>query len=179
MTTRRLLITGASGSGTTTLGRELAGRAQVPHADVDDYFWIPTDPPYVRKRAETERIELMRAVFLPRASWVLSGSLMGWGDSLMPVFDAAVFLTLDPEIRMRRLTERETLRYGGADTAASREFLDWARGYDDPGFSGRNLARHEQWLARLSCPVLRLDSRATVTELAESVTRWLEPAAVR
>nr|WP_020494648.1 AAA family ATPase [Sciscionella marina] len=178
MTTRRVLVTGASGSGTTTLGRELAADWEVPHADADDYFWIPTDPPFTRKRPETERVELMRAVFLPRASWVLSGSLMGWGDSLIPMLDAVVFLTLAPEIRMRRLTERETIRYGGADTKASREFLDWARGYDDPGFAGRNLAGHEQWLARVPCPVFRLQSRDPVTELADSVTRWLdtEPA---
>jgi adenylate kinase family enzyme len=45
----RLLITGASGCGTTTLGRAVADRWGVPHADVDDYFWRPTSPPFVQK----------------------------------------------------------------------------------------------------------------------------------
>ena len=41
----RIHILGASGSGTTTLGRALAERLQCPHFDADDYFWVPTDPP--------------------------------------------------------------------------------------------------------------------------------------
>jgi Shikimate kinase len=41
----RIHILGASGSGTTTLGRALAERLQYPHFDTDDSFWVPTDPP--------------------------------------------------------------------------------------------------------------------------------------
>jgi adenylate kinase family enzyme len=50
MTPRRLLVTGASGSGTITLGRVLATDWAVPRADVDDYFWLPSWPAYVEKR---------------------------------------------------------------------------------------------------------------------------------
>ncbi len=50
MTPRRLLVTGASGSGTITRGRGLATDWAVPHADVDDYFWLPSSPAYVEKR---------------------------------------------------------------------------------------------------------------------------------
>jgi hypothetical protein len=62
----------------------------VPHADVDDYFWLPTDPPYVDQRPEAERLALMEQVFLPRDAWVLSGSMMGWGDSVVARCDAVV-----------------------------------------------------------------------------------------
>jgi hypothetical protein len=48
----------------------------VPHADADDYFWVPTVPPYVVKRPEPERVPLMEALFVPRDAWVLSGSLI-------------------------------------------------------------------------------------------------------
>ncbi|WP_256336409.1 hypothetical protein [Arthrobacter sp. ov407] len=99
----RLFIMGASGSGTTTLGRAIANRWAVPHADVDDYFWQPTSPPYREKRAPAERIAMMREVFLPRSAWVLSGSIMGWGEELTKKIDAVVLLTLDPEPRMSRL----------------------------------------------------------------------------
>ena len=60
---------GASGAGTTTLGRSLADHWSVPHADADDYFWVPTVPPYVEKRPEADRVTLMRSVFLPREAW--------------------------------------------------------------------------------------------------------------
>lgn len=52
----RLHVLGASGSGTTTLARALANHWSAPHADADDYFWVPTNPPYVEKRPEADRV---------------------------------------------------------------------------------------------------------------------------
>lgn len=68
----RVHILGASGSGTTTLGRALAQAWSVPHADADDYFWVPADPPYLQKRPVEERITLMQAMFLPRPACMKS-----------------------------------------------------------------------------------------------------------
>lgn len=170
----RLHVVGASGSGTTTLARALADHWSVPHADSDDYFWMPTDPPYTRPRPEEERVALMREVFVPREAWVLSGSMIGWGDSVLALCDAVVFLTLDPTERIRRLEARERLRHAGrtVDTAAQEDFLTWARGYDDPAFTGRSRAHHEAWLETLEVPVLRLDSARRVDELVDAVLRW-------
>ena len=172
--TCRLLVTGASGAGTTTLGRALADRWSVPHADIDDYFWLPTSPPYTQKRPEEARLRLMSELFLPRSAWVLSGSAVGWGDPLLERCDAVVFLTLDAELRMRRLRDREVARYGEVDEGAHRVFFEWARGYDDPTFAGRSLVKHERWLAATSQPVLRLDAAAPVPDLVDAVNLWLE-----
>lgn len=169
--TCRLHLTGASGTGTTTLGRAVAGAWAVPHADADDYFWLPTDPPYVAQRDPVERVRLMREVFVARPAWVLSGSMLGWGDRVVAECDAVVFLTLDPEVRLERLLARERLRYGIVDAAATTEFLAWARGYDDPAFDGRSLVRHEEWLAGVGRPVIRLDSDHPVEELRDAVLR--------
>ena len=79
----RVHVLGASGSGTTTLARALANHWSVPHADADDYFWVPTDPPYVDRRRDSERVTLMRDLFVPREAWVLSGSMVGWGDEVV------------------------------------------------------------------------------------------------
>ena len=79
METTRIHITGASGSGVTSLGRALAGALALPHHDTDDYFWLPTEPPYREMRPIPDRIRLMHEMFVPRAGWVLSGSLVGWG----------------------------------------------------------------------------------------------------
>ncbi|MDN4161073.1 hypothetical protein [Nocardioides abyssi] len=173
----RLHVVGASGSGTTTLGRALADAWSVPHADADDYFWVPSDPPYVEKRPEAERVRLMRSVFAPREAWVLSGSAMGWGDDVVAGCDAVVFLTLDAEERLRRLQQREAARSAGRDVDAEAwgAFLDWARGYDDPGFTGRSRVAHEAWLDGLDQPVLRLDSAASPGALRDAVLAW-EPS---
>lgn len=172
----RLFIMGASGSGTTTLGRAIADKWAIPHADADDYFWRPTSPPYREQRTPVERLSLMREVFVPRSTWVLSGSIMGWGEDLMAKFDAVVFLTLDSETRMTRLRARERIRElelarsGGFDQAAHQEFMSWAQGYDNPDFAGRNRSRHEQWLEILSCPTLRLETSRPVDELVQAIT---------
>lgn len=174
----RLHVTGASGSGTTTLARALADHWAVPHADADDYFWVPSDPPYTERRPEAERIALMHSVFVPREAWVLSGSMLGWGDEVVGRCDAVVLLVLDPEVRLRRLEQRERVRRDGGpvDEARLAEFLAWAEGYDDPAFRGRSRVAHEEWLDTLTCPVLRLDSEASPAELREAVLAWEPPA---
>lgn len=173
----RLHITGASGSGTTTLGRAIADSWSVPHADSDDYYWIPTSPPFAVKRPVPERIGLMRAVFAPRSSWVLSGSADGWGDEIIALCDAVVLLTMKPSARLERLERREVEQRGVRTSDPSyREFRDWAASYDDPAFSGRARHRHEQWAAALEVPVLRLDAAPPVEDLVAAVLSW-EPGA--
>ena len=178
-----MLVIGGSGAGTTTLGRAVADRWSVPHADADDYFWLPTSPPYTDPRPQAERLALMTAVFAPRPAWVLSGSVTGWGDALREQVDAVVLVTLAPGVRMRRLQEREAGRHGGMVPASGsageehRAFMAWARGYDDPHHQGRSHAQHEQWLAQASVPlpVLQVDSAAPVGELVATVLSWKPP----
>jgi adenylate kinase family enzyme len=177
----RLHLLGASGSGTTTLGRLVANEWSVPHADADDYFWLPTSPPYETKRPVEDRLRLMHHVFVPRDAWVLSGSVMGWGEPLVERFDAVAFLALERDTRLHRLRAREARRHGasiepgGSRESSHREFIEWAGGYDDPEFTGRSRARHEEWLRAVPCPVLHLDSSAPPAELLAAVREW-QPA---
>lgn len=170
----RLHVLGASGSGTTTLGRALADAWAVPHADADDYFWVPTDPPFTTKRPPADRLALMEQMFAPREAWVLSGAMTGWGERIVERCDAIVFLTLDPDVRMARLHAREALRREGGpmDDAAWHDFRDWARSYDDPAFDGRSRHQHEAWLRVRTQPVLRLDAARSVPELRDAVLAW-------
>jgi len=182
MDAQRVHVVGASGTGTTTIGRALADSWSVPHADVDDYFWEPTDPPYAAQRDPEARLALMEAMFAPRPAWVLSGSIMGWGEALVPLLDAVVFVTLEPAVRRARLRRREHQRYGsriepGGDLeTANAELLSWAAGYDDPDFAGRSRAFHDAWLAALPCPVLTLVGDAPVADLVATITGWAPPA---
>jgi adenylate kinase family enzyme len=181
----RIHITGASGSGTTTLGRVLAGELAVPHHDTDDYYWLPTVPPYATARPAGERLRLMQAMFAPRPAWVLSGSLGGWADPLVPRFDLVVFLRTATETRLDRLHAREVRRYGAAAIAPGGDrhreveaFLDWASRYEHGDREGRTLQGHEAWLAALPCPVLRLDGGRPTAELAAAVMGALRPGRV-
>jgi len=87
----RIHILGASGSGTTTLGRALAARLQCLHFDTDDYFWLPTDPPFTHQRARTERQPLLMDDLTAQDAWVVSGSLCEWGDVAISLFELNAF----------------------------------------------------------------------------------------
>jgi adenylate kinase family enzyme len=171
----RIHVFGASGSGTTTLGAEVASALGARFLDADDYYWFPTDPPFVRKREPAERVAMIEADVVGVDDWVLSGSLCNWGDPLLERFTLAVFVYLSPDLRMTRLAERERARYGeriepGGDMhEAHLAFLDWARSYDHARAPVRSLDLHERWMPRLGCPVVRLDARLPVDELRDHV----------
>src|SRR6185312_13627862 len=123
----KILITGASGSGTTTLGRALAARLGCAFYDADDYYWLPTEPPFQRKQDPAIRIARLLQVWRNEPTAVLAGSVMNWGVELEDSFSLIVFLTVAAEIRVERLRERETQRLGHVDPA----FLTWAAQYDE------------------------------------------------
>jgi hypothetical protein len=84
---------------------------------------------------------------------VLAGSILSWGVELEDSFSLIVFLTVPAEIRVVRLREREIQRFGLVNPA----FLAWAAQYDAGTVEGRSLSKHQAWLAKRSCPVLRID----------------------
>ena len=171
----RIHLFGASGSGTTTLGERVARALGARFLDTDAYYWVPTEPPFTTKRDPAERVAAIERDVEGHADWVLSGSLCSWGDPLMARFTLAVFLHLDPELRMARLVERERARYGprvlpGGDMHAQHvAFVAWARSYDHALAPVRSLDLHERWSARLPCPLLRLDASRPVEALCEAV----------
>lgn len=155
---RGIHITGASGAGTTTLGRVLARNLNWTHLDTDEFYWLPTDPPFHAKRAVAERLQLLGSAIESNPDFVLSGSLVGWGDPLIPRFEAVIYIDTPTEVRLNRLRSREALRYGehaiapgGSVHTHYRDFLDWAAAYDRGTMEGRSRQRHEGWLSQLEC----------------------------
>ncbi|WP_051309812.1 AAA family ATPase [Desulfogranum japonicum] len=170
----RIHIFGASGSGTTTLGKALADRMAYPHYDTDEYFWMPTKPPFQTIRERTDREKILRHDLERCSSWVLSGSLCGWGDFAIPLFDLVIFLWLAPAVRMERLKRREIERYGPSIESPvnpghkqHRKFLQWAASYDTGGPDMRSKKLHEEWIAHLPCEVIRLENEQAVLQHLE------------
>lgn len=171
----RLYITGASCAGVTTLGMVLSRRLDIPLLDVDDFFWMPTDPPYTAKRQAEDRVRLIKDAQAGADGWVLTGSFIGWGDALIENADLVTFLYTPAHTRLKRLEAREAQRHGdrilpGGDMHAGHlAFREWAMRYDDPVFTGRSLAQHERWLAAQCVPVLRLDGEQDSDVLAQRI----------
>ncbi|MCY1166390.1 hypothetical protein D9M73_63200 [compost metagenome] len=148
-----ILITGAAGSGTSTLAAALSAATQSRALETDDYFWRPSDPPYRDKYDEGERCPALLKDLRSSPRAVVAGSLIGWGQELEDAFDLVAFLYLPTAIRMARLQLREERRFGKADPA----FLAWAAQYDAGTAEGRSLERHRHWLKSRKCPVLYLE----------------------
>ncbi|MEM8555232.1 MAG: AAA family ATPase [Pseudomonadota bacterium] len=171
---------GASGSGTSTLGRALADALASQHFDTDDFVWTPSDPPFQCKRPETERLTLMENLFLPRRDWVLSGALDNWGDAVAARLTLAVRLTLDPDIRRARLEMRQAQRCGCAQEwgkplcPSCQAFLSWTDAYEQSDHPGPTLAKHVAWAKTLPCPVIVLDSQSPVPRTVEHVMEALD-----
>jgi adenylate kinase family enzyme len=154
----------------------LATRLGWPHFDTDDYFWLPSDPPFQHVRDRAERQALLGASLQGSARWVLSGSLCGWGDVFIPQFELVIFLWVPPEVRLARLRARERDRHGAAIDPGGplhdrfEAFIAWAAGYDE-GLDVPERCRrlHEEWLAALPCPVLRLEDTASVEDRLDRI----------
>lgn len=175
-------IFGAAGSGTTTLGEKLCRELGFWQMDTDDYFWLPTDPKFTVKRDARERLALMEEDLEKAQKVVISGSLVGWGDGLIPYFTLAVRLETATEIRIQRLKERERARFGeridqGGDMFAQHQaFLQWAKAYDHGDLTMRSKAEHDLWERKLPCKLIRLNGADSPEQNVQKIRTVLEGA---
>jgi hypothetical protein len=165
----RLHITGASGSGTSTLGRALAAQRGAAFIETDDIHWEPSDPPFQIIRPAQERQALLLEAFARHPDCVVSGSLNAWGAQVEDAFDGIVFLYVDTALRVQRLRAREQALYGHV----IEEFIEWAAQYDTGPPRGRSLARQRAWLAARRCPVLCLEGDLSTAQRLAHIRQWL------
>jgi adenylate kinase family enzyme len=152
----RIHILGPSGSGTTTLGENLAQVLGIKHLDADDFFWKQTPVLFSEKRPIEERLEKINQEIEGLEEWVISGSLCGWGDPLIAQFTSVFFLWIPWEVREIRLRKRGELRHGKEALAPGgvmhdihTAFIDWAGKYDSAGMEQRSRLTHEKWMEKL------------------------------
>lgn len=174
---KKIHIMGAPGAGTTSLGKALAERLGCPHFDVDDVYWFTDDDlPYRRKRNPDHRRKLLAERLRGSDSWVLSGSLCGWGDVFIPEFDLVVWLWLPAALRIPRIEQRERRRYGDARLEPGgdlhlvfEKFKQWAAECDGEHGGLRSKGNELAWLEQLKCPVVRVEDEIPVMRLADQV----------
>ena len=174
-------IYGASGSGTSTLGRKISEELGYKFMDTDDYFWLPTDPKYTAPRDKEERLALMKKDISESDNVVIAGSLVDWGDELIPLFTLAVRLVTDTRVRIARLKKREKQQFGdrimpGGDMYAQHmEFIEWAGKYDTGSVDMRSKAKHDAWQKLLPCRQLVLNGADVLEENFRKVVAELQP----
>jgi adenylate kinase family enzyme len=168
-----ILIFGASGSGTSTMGRALAKSHGLAIFESDDFFWKLTDPPFQHVRERSERQRLLTEALSAESRWVLSGSICGWGDVAIRLLDLAVLVVTPTGVRLER--ERERRRFGERISSVGdmhqqhESFLAWASQYDDGSLDMRSRRLHEEWMKQLNCPVVRVDGSSPIETVLNQI----------
>jgi adenylate kinase family enzyme len=168
-----IIILGASGSGKTALGRELARQLNCQHFDCDDYLlrW-DTEIPFTQYNTKENRIKRMTNDLSRCTHFVLSGQMWSIRKAFESWFDLGVLLTVPTEIRVERIYRRELERWGdrvrpGGDMYEnSQSHLFLAREYDMGEPPVVCIKRDEQWITELPCLVLCADGTKAIAENA-------------
>lgn len=100
------VVTSASGSGGTTVGRELARRLDVPFHELDALFWKPG---WVESTAEELRAKVEPIVATD--AWVIDGSYQSkLGQFVLGSADVVVWMDLPLHVWLPRLVRRTLAR---------------------------------------------------------------------
>ena len=99
----KIHILGPTCSGTSTLGRLIAGKYNIPWFDTDEISWIKTDPPFTIIKEREERIKILKEIFINNSSLVLSGAIIPWGDFIKEYLDIVIYKYVEQDIRIKRL----------------------------------------------------------------------------
>jgi adenylate kinase family enzyme len=104
---QRISVVGITGSGKTKIARELSRILDLPHYDLDMYYWLPRWKP--RERAEFDALVERIAA---GERWVVDGSYEEWtvNGPIWKRADTVVWPRLSLPATMRQLAERTANR---------------------------------------------------------------------
>jgi len=174
-----IIIFGASGAGSTTLGKEVAQRLHFQYLDIDDYLWrSDTAIPLTVTRPPEERTELLMNDVRKHPNFVISGTIFNNSKLFEHLFNLAVFISTPAEICAERVRTREHAHWGervlpGGDMYKTTRFhgdigdyIASAQRYETAEVSKFGRKLHEQWISELPCPVIRVDGMKSISENA-------------
>jgi hypothetical protein len=147
--------------------------------DTDDYYWLPTNPRFTIKRDIEDRLILMKRDIKDHEGVVITGSLVDWGDELIPYFDLAIRVVTDQSVRLERIRKREKERFGSRIEAGGdmyhqhTVFMDWASRYDTGDVTMRSKALHDSWEKFLTCRQIVVDGGKPVNLIMEELKQHL------
>jgi len=160
----RILFIGASGSGTSTLGKLISKEVNIPHYDLDAFFWKTTEIPFTEFRTKLELKSIIQKELYSKLNWIISGDPSEWDVGIEKEITNIYFLDCPTEIRVRRLNERETIRQGkliqkgGKNYNNHKKFIEWTKKYDEGGITGRSRKKQENWIEKLNCEIIRVNT---------------------
>ena len=160
-------ICGLNGCGKSTLGKALAERIGFHFIDNEHlYFSRPNaDDPYANPKSRTEVERLLREEVSRYPDFVFSAVKGDYGNDL--TYNYVVVIEVPKEIRLQRVRNRSFQKFGnrilmGGDLHEQEEAF--FRMVDS-----RQDAFVENWLQKVSCPIIRVDGTKPIEENVEYI----------
>ena len=179
---RGIAIMGLNGCGKSTLAHALAQRLGLYEMDVEDYYFpeqqlarraaLEGSPeaccersgslPYARPRDRREVQEMIASDIERHPRFVICGVTMNWDARILSAIDVAFILEVPAEERVRRVSQRERLRFGA-------RVMPGGDMYEQQLAFRELIARKshrlvEESAARMPCRRVRLDGTRRVDE---------------
>lgn len=162
-----IIVFGLNGSGKTTLAKELALQLKYPHMDIEDYFFLESNIPYTKQRSKEECRKMILEDIEKHENFVLSIVNGDLGEEISSHYKLGVLLEVPCDIRAKRVEKRSENRFGtrvkpGGDMYESeKNFLEFVKSRDTKSI--------EEWLTKLSIPILRLDGTQEISVNVDSI----------
>jgi adenylate kinase family enzyme len=121
----KIVVIGTSGSGKTTVARELARRLGVPHVELDALFhgpgWVETPAEEFRRRVTAATDE---------SGWVVDGNYDSkLGDLVLERADTVVWLDMPLRVALSRVTRRTIRRIRAGEELWNANRESWRGGF--------------------------------------------------
>lgn len=175
---KRILIIGASGTGTTTLGKRISNQLKISFIDLDELFWLDSDIPFTKFRNTEQLREIVNDKIYSRREWVISGDPSLWNVDIENKINYLIFLKAPTNIRISRLEKRYDNQYGIASRVQGnlifenhQEFIKWTLKYDIGGITGRTKEKQESWISNLNGIIYETNSDKELDLLVEEVLK--------
>lgn len=174
----KIHIIGGSGTGKSTLAKYISEKENIKWIDTDNYLW--KDDSFTVNNPIEIREKLYQSDMASCSSYVASGSIFSWCPKGFSDRDLLVFLSLDEEIRMDRLRNRETERngfnemWGDENGRYTNDFLEWCKTYltEKNASMAGTYAEQTYQITLSKSPVLKLDSSRPTEELYAEILSW-------
>ena len=172
-------IMGASGSGTSTLGKFLAKKLNFSLIESDFYKWEQTDPPFQIMRDNEVSNRLLMEEILKNENLIISGSLHS-NPVIFPYIDLIIYLTCPTKVRLKRVIDRD-IELGRNSLEAEGEvyenflgFLDLVKNYNKKDLTCRSKASQKYVMKECAVPVIRINTNKAINKVRRNILRKLK-----
>ena len=159
------MVCGLNGAGKSTLAKALAEKLHLRFVDMEDIYFSKEDNPdypYEKSRPYEEVVSLLTDIVNGEKDVVVASVTGKFGDEFISHLKCVVSVEVPREIRLKRVYDRSYLRFGDKGREGGAYYEQIQSFHEFCAAREENLVN--DWLATISCPILRVDGTLPVAD---------------